>query len=59
MAKKRELIEPMKGDRRLVRRGTRGRFKEVDDPSRSFSQDPRRNARAVSTHGQNAKGDRK
>ena len=37
---KRELIEPNPGDKRYVRRDERGRFKEVDDVSRSSATDP-------------------
>ena len=40
MAGKRELID-VKGDKRYVRRDELGRFKEVDDVSRSLSQDVR------------------
>ncbi len=35
----RELIEPTPGDKRYVRRDEKGQFKEVDDVSRSLSQD--------------------
>jgi hypothetical protein len=59
MAAKRELIEPHKGDKRYVRRDEAGRFKEVDDVSRSLSQDVRREAKTVAKPGQGDKGDRK
>jgi hypothetical protein len=59
MAVKRELIEPHKGDKRYVRRDEAGRFKEVDDVSRSLSQDVRREAKTVAKPGQGDKGDRK
>ena len=39
MTAKRELIEPHKGDKRYVRRNTKGRFKESDDVGRSLPQD--------------------
>jgi hypothetical protein len=38
-ARKRELIEPHKGDKRHVRRSPKGRFKEVDDVGRSLGSD--------------------
>ena len=59
MAAKRELIEPHKGDKRYVRRDEAGRFKEVDDVTRSLSQDVRREAKTVAKPGQGDKGDRK
>jgi len=59
MAAKRELIEPHKGDKRYVRRDEAGRFKEVDDVSRSLSQDVRRDAKTVAKPGQGDRGDRK
>jgi hypothetical protein len=57
-AKKRELIEPHKGDKRYIRRDDLGRIKESDDVSRSLSQDQRRKAKTVSKPGQGDKGDR-
>lgn len=57
-AKKRELIEPHKGDKRYIRRDDQGRIKESDDVSRSLSQDQRRKAKTVSKPGQGDKGDR-
>jgi len=39
MARKREMIEPNQGDKRYVRRNTKGRFKESDDVGRSLKQD--------------------
>jgi len=59
MATKRELIEPHKGDKRYVRRDDAGRFKEVDDVSRSLSQDARRKAKTEVKPGQGDRGDRK
>ena len=58
MAKKRELIEPTKGDKRYVRRDSSGRFKEVEDVGRSLTQDRRRQATTKSKPGQGDKGDR-
>ena len=59
MATKRKLIEPRKGDKRYVRRGAKGRFKEVDDVGRSLAQDRRRKAKTVAKRGQGDKGDRR
>jgi hypothetical protein len=58
MAAKRELIAP-KGDKRYIRRDSKGRFKESDDQSRSLSQDRKKDAKAVAEAGQGDKGDRK
>ena len=58
MAAKRELIAP-KGDKRYIRRDSKGRFKESDDQSRSLSQDRKKDAKAESEAGQGDKGDRK
>jgi hypothetical protein len=58
-AAKRELIEPHKGDKRFVRRDSKGQFHESDDVSRSLSQDQRRKAKTVVKEGQGDKGDRK
>ncbi len=57
--RKRELIEPHKGDKRYVRRDALGRFHEVDDVSRSLSQDIRRKARTRVRSGHGDEGDRK
>ena len=54
----RELIEPRKGDKRLVRRGKRGRFKESDDVGRSLGADRRKKAAKVVKRGEGDKGDR-
>ncbi|HEX4892427.1 MAG TPA: hypothetical protein VFV47_04010 [Hyphomicrobiaceae bacterium] len=59
MARKRELIEPHKGDKRYIRRDEQGRIKESDDVGRSLAQDRRRRAKAVAKPGQGDKGDRK
>jgi len=57
-AAKRELIDTGK-DKRYVRRDPGGRFKEVDEQSRSLSQDRRRHAKTAVKAGQGDKGDRK
>jgi hypothetical protein len=59
MARKRELIEPHPGDKRYVRRDDEGRFKEVDDVTRSLSRDVRQHAKQVVKPGQGDKGDQK
>ena len=59
MAGKRELIEPHKGDKRYARRDAQGRFTEMDNVSRSLSQDRRQHAKSVSKPGQGDRGDRK
>ena len=58
MARKRELIEPHKGDKRYVRRDERGRIKESDEVARSLAQDRRNRAKTVAKPGQGDKGDR-
>jgi len=55
---KRELIEPHKGDKRYARRDDHGRFSEMDDVSRSLSQDRRRTAKTTVKKGQGDRGDR-
>lgn len=57
-AAKRELIAP-KGDKRLIRRDTKGRIKESDDLGRSLTQDRKRKAKNVVKIGQGDKGDRR
>jgi hypothetical protein len=56
-ASKRELISP-NGDKRYVRRGATGRFKESDDVGRSLSADRRRSAKTKAKRGQGDRGDR-
>jgi hypothetical protein len=59
MARKRELIEPNKGDKRYVRRDEQGRFTDSqDDVSRSLSQDQKRDAKTKAKKGQGDRGDR-
>lgn len=55
-AAKRTLIAP-KGDKRYVRRNTRGRFKESDDVGRSLASDRRKRAKTKAKRGQGDKGD--
>jgi hypothetical protein len=55
---KRELIEPHKGDKRYARRDENGRFTEMDDVSRSLSQDQKRHAKTKSKPGHGDRGDR-
>lgn len=57
-AKKRELIEPHKSDKRYIRRDDQGRIKESDDVGRSLAADRRVKAKTVSKPGQGDKGDR-
>ena len=56
-AAKRELINTGT-DKRFVRRGAKGRFKESDDVGRSLSADRRRKAKRKVKSGQGDKGDR-
>jgi hypothetical protein len=58
MAAKREQIAP-KGDKRYIRRDSKGRIKESDDQGRSLSQDRQKEANAEVKSGQGDKGDRK
>jgi hypothetical protein len=55
---KRELINTGT-DKRFVRRGSKGQFKESDDVGRSLSADRKRQAKTVSKPGQGDRGDRK
>ena len=54
----RELITP-KGDKRYVRRGAKGRFKESDDVGRSLAVDTRKKAKTVVRKGEGDRGDQK
>jgi len=56
-AAKRTTVAP-KGNKRYVRRDTKGRFKEVDDVSRSLSADRRKTSRTRAKKGQGDRGDR-
>ena len=55
---RRELIAP-KGDKRYVRRDTKGRFKESDDVGRSLARDVRQHAKTRAKRGEGDRGDRK
>ena len=57
-AAKRELINTG-SDKRFVRRGAGGQFKESDDVGKSLSADRRQKAKTVSKSGQGDRGDRK
>jgi hypothetical protein len=60
MARKRELIEPHPGDKRLIRRGPGGRFtKDQVDLGRSLSKDVRQPTKNKVPKGQGDKGDQK
>jgi hypothetical protein len=54
---KRELIDTGT-DKRFVRRGTAGRFKESDDVGKSLTADRRKKAKTKAKPGQGDKGDR-
>ena len=56
-ASKRELINTGT-DKRFVRRGSKGTFKESDDVGKPLSADPRKKAKTKATRGQGDKGDR-
>ena len=59
MPRKRELIEPNKGDKRYVRRDERGRFtSDQVDVGRSLTTDRRRHAKTKAKPGQGDRGDR-
>jgi hypothetical protein len=59
MPRKRELIEPHKGDKRYVRRDEKGRFDEVVDVGKSLAADRRTKAKTSAKPGQGDKGDRR
>jgi hypothetical protein len=56
-AAKRELIDTGT-DKRFVRRGAAGRFKESDDVGKSLTADRRKKAKTKAKPGQGDKGDR-
>ena len=56
-AAKRELINTGT-DKRYVRRGASGRFKESDDVGRSLAKDRQQKAKTRAKRGQGDKGDR-
>ena len=58
--RKRELIEPHKGDKRYVRRDASGHFTDKQvDVGRSLAADRRSNSKTVAQPGQGDKGDRR
>lgn len=57
MSSKRELISP-NGDKRFVRRDSKGRFAESDNASRSLSQDAHHDAKHQAKPGEGDRGDR-
>ena len=54
---KRELIEPMPGDKRYMRRDKDGTFKTVVDVGKSLAADRRSKSKTVAKPGQGDKGD--
>jgi hypothetical protein len=56
-AAKRERINTG-SDKRFVRRGAKGRFKESDDVGKSLAADRRKKAKRTVTSGQGIRGDR-
>jgi hypothetical protein len=56
-AAKRELINTG-SDKRFVRRGSKGRFKESDDAAKALPSDRRKKAKRKVKSGQGDKGDR-
>jgi hypothetical protein len=58
--RRREIIEPQKGDKRYVRRDAQGEFtKEQVDVGKSLAADRRHKAKAVAPKGQGDRGDEK
>jgi hypothetical protein len=55
---KRTTVAP-RGDKRYVRRDTRGQFKESDDQGRSLRSDVRRKAKKTVKSGYGDKGDQR
>jgi hypothetical protein len=55
---KRELVNTGR-DKRFVRRGAAGQFKESDDVGRSLGTDRRRSAKTTTKAGQGDRGDRR
>ena len=53
---KRELISP-RGDKRYIRRDSRGRIKQSDDVNRSLAADRRRKSKTKAKRGQGDRGD--
>ena len=56
---RRELIEPIKGDNRYVRRNVKGEFNKVVDVGKSLATDKRTTAKKKVPKGQGDRGDMK
>jgi hypothetical protein len=56
--KKRELVEPHRGDKRFIRRDDHGRFAKSADVGRSLIKDVRKRAKTTVKSGQGDRGDR-
>jgi hypothetical protein len=54
---KRAVLEPHKGDRRYVRRNSKGQFKTEVNVGRSLAADRRRKAKTKVSKGQGDRGD--
>jgi hypothetical protein len=60
MARKREMIEPIQGDKRFARRDAEGKFTEdQSDVGRSLSADRRSKSKTVVPKGMGDRGDQK
>lgn len=57
MSRKREVVEPHKGDKRYVRRDGQGQFSESDDMGKSLAADRRQHSSTQAPEGQGDKGD--
>ena len=57
MPAKRQLIEPIPGDKRYVRRDEGGRFDKVVDVGQSLAADRRTDAKTKAPKGQGDRGD--
>jgi hypothetical protein len=58
MPQRRTLIEPHSGDKRYVRRNSRGQFKKEVEVGRSLAVDRRHHSKTKAKPGQGDKGDR-
>ena len=60
MARKRETLEPHRGDKRYVRRDSHGHFTSGQvDVGKSLAADRRQRAKTVAPHGEGDRGDEK
>jgi hypothetical protein len=55
--RKRELMEPKAGDKRFVRRDSKGYFADVSDVGRSLARDVKQSAKTAVPKGQGDRGD--